>query len=111
VLADCLRVLRRAGRLLFTNAVTLAGLARREQLLARSSSMGDFVFTPGGLDERLVCDAGFVDVRVENVSENAARVAGAWRDVRERRRSRTSGGSRSSRTSRRGRRKRTSTFL
>jgi hypothetical protein len=79
VLADWLRVLRGGGRLLFTNAVTLAGLARREELLARSGSMGDFVLTPAGLDERLVLDAGVVDIRVEDVSENAARVAGAWR--------------------------------
>jgi SAM-dependent methyltransferase len=86
VLADWLRVLRPGGRALFTNAVTLTGLARREELVARSSSMGDFVFTPAGLDERLVRDAGFVDLRVEDVSENAARVAGAWRDARERRR-------------------------
>ena len=32
VLADWRRVLRRDGRLLFTNAVTLTGLARREEL-------------------------------------------------------------------------------
>jgi len=86
VLADWFRVLRPGGRLLFTNAVTLSGLARREELLARSSSMGDFVFTPAGLDERLVHEAGFVDVRVEDVSENAARVAASWRAARERHR-------------------------
>lgn len=86
VLADWFRVLRPGGRLLFTNAVTLTGLARREELVARSSAMGDFVFTPAGLDERLVREAGFADMRVEDVSGNAARVAGAWRDARERRR-------------------------
>jgi SAM-dependent methyltransferase len=86
VLADWRRVLRRDGRLLFTNAVTLTGLARREELIARSSSMGDFVFAPAGLDERLVREAGFADVRVEDVSVNAASIAGAWRDARERRR-------------------------
>ena len=86
VLADWFRVLRAGGRLLFTNAVTLTGLVRREELVARSTSMGDFVFTPAGLDERLVRDAGFDDVRVEDVSENAARVAVDWRDARERRR-------------------------
>ena len=79
-------MLRHGGRLLFTNAVTLTGLTRREELIARSSSMGDFVFTPAGLDERLVREAGFADVRVEDASVNAAHVAGAWRDARERRR-------------------------
>ena len=86
VLADWFRVLRAGGRLLFTNAVTLTGLTRREELVARSSSMGDFVFTPAGLDERLVGEAGFGNIRVEDVSGNAARVAGAWRDAREHRR-------------------------
>jgi SAM-dependent methyltransferase len=86
VLADWFRVLRPGGRLLFTNAVTLTGLARREELLARSSSMGDFVFTPDGLDARLVREAGFVELRVEDVSENAARVAAGWRAARERHR-------------------------
>ena len=86
VLADWLRVLRPGGRLLFTNAVTLTGLVRREELLARSSSMGDFVFTPGGLDARLVYEAGFVELRVEDVSENAAHVAATWRAARERHR-------------------------
>ena len=86
ILADWRRVLRPGGRLLFTNAVTLTGLARREELVAQSSSMGDFVFTPAGLDEQLVREAGFVDVGVEDVSANAARIAGAWRDARERRR-------------------------
>jgi SAM-dependent methyltransferase len=83
--ADWFRVLRTGGRVLFTNAVTLTGLARREELIARSGSMGDFVFTPGGLDERLVGEAGFVEIRVEDVSANAARIAAAWHDARERR--------------------------
>ena len=82
VLADWFRVLRAGGRLLFTNAVKLTGLVRREELVARSTSMGDFVFISAGLDERLVRDAGFDDVRVEDVSENAARVASDWRDAR-----------------------------
>jgi SAM-dependent methyltransferase len=85
VLGDWFRVLRPDGRVLFTNAVTLTGLARREELMARSGSMGDFVFTPAGLDERLVGEAGFVDLVVEDVSENAANVAQAWHDARERR--------------------------
>ena len=43
-------------------------------MIVRSGGMGAFVFTPPGLDEQLTREAGFVDIRVEDVSENPARV-------------------------------------
>ena len=73
------------GRVLFTNPVTITGLLGREEMIVRSAGMGAFVFTPPGVDERLVHEAGFVDVRIEDVSENPARVASAWHAARERR--------------------------
>jgi hypothetical protein len=47
--------------------------------------MGAFVFTPPGLDERLIDAAGFADIRVHDWSENTGHVASAWHAVRERR--------------------------
>ena len=85
VLREWHRLLRRSGRILFTNPITVTGLLRREEMIVRSGGMGAFVFTPPGLDERLVGEAGFVDIRVEDVSENPARVASAWHDARQRR--------------------------
>jgi SAM-dependent methyltransferase len=85
VLRDWHRLLRGGGRILFTNPVTVTGLLRRDELIVRSGGMGAFVFTPPGLDERLIREAGFAAVRVEDVSENPARVASAWHTARERR--------------------------
>jgi len=85
VLREWHRLLRSSGRILFTNPITVTGLLRREEMIVRSGGMGAFVFTPPGLDERLVGEAGFVDIRVEDVSENPARVASAWHDARQRR--------------------------
>jgi len=44
--------------------------------------MGEFVFTPPGIDEQLIREAGFDDVRVEDVTENPTRVAMAWHTAR-----------------------------
>jgi SAM-dependent methyltransferase len=85
VLREWHRLLRAGGRILFTNPVTVTGLLRREEMIVRSGGMGAFVFTPPGLDERLIDAAGFVDIRVKDVSENPAVVALAWHTARERR--------------------------
>jgi SAM-dependent methyltransferase len=79
------RLVHGCGRILFTNPATVTGLLRREEMIVRSGAMGEFVFTPPGLDERLLLEAGFRDVRVEDTSENPARVASAWHAARERR--------------------------
>jgi hypothetical protein len=79
------RLLRGGGTVLFTNPITVTGLLRREEMIVRSGGMGAFVFTPPGLDEQLIRQAGFVDIRVEDVSESPARVASAWHSARQRR--------------------------
>ena len=84
VLADWHRVLRRGGRLLFTDPITVTGMIRREEMVARSGSMGEFVFTAPGLDEALLEGAGFEEIRVEDVTSNMAAVAAAWRKARAR---------------------------
>jgi SAM-dependent methyltransferase len=85
VLGDWHRLVRGGGRILFTDPITVTGLLRREEIIVRSGGMGEFVFTPAGVDERLIRETGFADVRVEDVSENPARVATAWHAARERR--------------------------
>ena len=37
---------------------------------------------PPGIDEQLLRDAGFVDIRVEDVTRNMSEVASRWREAR-----------------------------
>jgi SAM-dependent methyltransferase len=84
VLRDWHRVLRPGGWLLFTDPIVVTGMIRREEMVARSGGMGEFVFTPPGLDEELLRAVGFDDIRVEDRTRNMAAVAGAWRGARAR---------------------------
>jgi SAM-dependent methyltransferase len=87
VLREWFRVLRAGARVVFTDPIVVTGMLRRDEMVARSDSMGEFVFTPPGVDEQLVRDAGFVDVRVEDATENMWEVPQRWRDAREQHRS------------------------
>lgn len=80
------RALRAGGRFLFTDGVIVTGTISREEILARSNSMGQFIFTPAGAHERLINAAGFVDLQVENVTDTVATVAGRWHHAREKHR-------------------------
>jgi ubiquinone/menaquinone biosynthesis C-methylase UbiE len=78
------RVLVDGGRFLFTDAVVVGGPLRREEMLRRSPAMGEFLFTPAGWYERALADAGFVDIRIEDVTPNIVGVAERWHAARER---------------------------
>jgi len=85
VLRDWHRLLKPAGRLLFTDPITVTGMITRDEVAIRSK-IGHFVFTPRGEDERLIQEAGFELLRCEDLTENAARVSKRWNDARESRR-------------------------
>lgn len=85
VLAEWHRLVRSGGRILFTDPIVVTGMIRREEMIARSAGMGDFVFTAPGVDEGLVRDAGFVDVEVLDHTPNTAEVASRWASARRKR--------------------------
>ena len=85
VLRDWFRVLRPGGRMLFTDALVITGVMSNEELATRSS-IGFYVFIPPAENERLLREAGFEVLGVDDVTENAATVAHRWHNARERQR-------------------------
>jgi SAM-dependent methyltransferase len=85
VFKEWYRVLRRGRRAVFTDPVVITGPVTNEELALRSS-IGLFLFVPTGVNEQLIVAAGLNLVQKEDVSENAALVAGRWRQARERHR-------------------------
>ena len=83
VLRDWCRVLRPGGRALFTDPVVITGPVTNEELAERSS-IGLFLFVPPGVNERLISEAGLALARQEDVTANAAKVAGRWHQARSR---------------------------
>ena len=82
VLAEIYRVLKHGGRILFSDALVIGGLISHDEIAARSS-IGYYLFSPPGENERLLQIAGFSGVEVLDTTENAASIAALWRQARE----------------------------
>jgi SAM-dependent methyltransferase len=82
-LADWRRLLRPGGWILFTDPIVVTGLLTSEEVAARAS-IGFFVFSPLGEDERLVRAAGLDLVSSKDTTHNVVAVARRWHDARAR---------------------------
>jgi hypothetical protein len=78
------RILKPGGRMLFSDALVVGGLLSHEEIATRSS-IGFYVYSPPGENERLIERAGFRQIRVTDTTKSAARVAKQWHHAREKR--------------------------
>jgi len=84
VLGEMFRILKPGGRMLFSDALVVGGLLSNEEIATRSS-IGFYVYSPPGENERLIERAGFRRIRVTDTTESASRVAKQWHHAREKR--------------------------
>jgi SAM-dependent methyltransferase len=85
VLDDWYRVLRAGGRCLYTDPIVVTGQLSNAEIAARSS-IGFFLFTPVGVNERLIAEAGFRLRFTADATEGVAVASRRWHDARDRRR-------------------------
>jgi SAM-dependent methyltransferase len=81
VFSEWRRVLRSGCRLLFTDPVVVTGVVTFDELATRAS-IGYFLFTPGGQNERLLAGAGLEVRAVRDLTEDTAELARRWHDAR-----------------------------
>lgn len=77
------RVLRPGRRAVFTDPVVISGPVTNDELALRSS-IGLFLFVPPGVNEHLIEAAGFLLIKQEDVTENAALISRGWLQARQR---------------------------
>jgi SAM-dependent methyltransferase len=72
------------GRMLFSDALIIGGTVSHQEIATRSS-IGYYLFSPPGENERILKQEGFLLVSVADTTENAALIAKRWRDARQKR--------------------------
>ena len=71
LLAEMYRVLKTGGRMLFSDALIIGGIVSQDEIATRSS-IGYYLFSPPGENERLIQQAGFGDLKVVDTTGQAA---------------------------------------
>ena len=81
VITEWSRLLKRGGRMLFTDPITVTGPLTKPEIAIRSS-IGFFLFVPPGYDAQVIAECGLDLIACEDVTENMATVAERRRAAR-----------------------------
>jgi SAM-dependent methyltransferase len=84
VLSEIFRVLKPGGQILFSDALVIGGLVSHQEIATRSS-IGFYVYSPPGENERIMGQVGFHEIRATDTTKNATDIAKRWHDAREKR--------------------------
>jgi SAM-dependent methyltransferase len=83
-LAEMFRVLKPGGRMLFSDALVIGGVISHEEIATRSS-VGYYLYSPPGENERLIGQAGFRNVCATDTTESVVRISKLRLEGREKR--------------------------
>ena len=81
VLKDWFRLLKPSGRLVYTDPIIVSGILSNEEIAVRSS-IGFYLFTPLGENQRLLEEASFDLLKTEDVTEKMSLISERWREAR-----------------------------
>jgi hypothetical protein len=81
LLHELFRVLKSKARILFSDALVIGGIVSHQEIAARST-IGYYLFSPPGENERLLETAGFRLLNVTDTTANSQHIAGRWREAR-----------------------------
>jgi SAM-dependent methyltransferase len=85
MLKDWHRVLRPSGRVLFTDALVVTGPISHQEVALRSS-IGFYLFVPPGENARMLAEAGFTLLGIEDLTASTATISERRHAARERHR-------------------------
>lgn len=84
VLTNTYGLLRPGGRFVFSDALVIGGVVSHQEIAIRSS-VGMYFFSPPGVNEQLIKEAGFKVIEARDTTKSSAVLSRRWHDAREKR--------------------------
>ena len=84
VLANTRDLLKTGGRFVFSDALVVGGGVSNQEIATRSS-VGLYFFSPPGVNEQLIEEAGFKVIEARDTTKSSAKLSKRWHDARQKR--------------------------